>query len=783
MYEYEWDRETGGFLLTKQQKEYIAQELRPVYAEELQLYGSDKDFRFNAAEKRPFMWAIHQNYYYRGEKAVSISNVRLGGEPQIECSAPGLELQPVDVAAMLEKNALFVEVLRNNAQARVREIYADHGRRCDTAYISFSGGKDSLALLNLCHEVLPLDCPVVFCDTDMELPDTYKMWEAVQKRYPQRRFITARADRPALENWRLMGPPSRSIRWCCAVHKSTPALLALREYLHKTSLRALAFVGVRHGESLKRASYDDVGLGIKNSSQINAMPILEWGAQELYLYLFAAKLPVHRAYRYGLPRVGCCLCPEATEKYTWLVDRIYAQERLLEPYQRVIEDSYAKEFVSAADRADFFAKAGWQARKNGMVLKTPFVRPVEKLSVGNISWALSVNSYSNLLEWSKTLGEFHEVNKYFDLVSNKKWKAQGIINCETVNNKQCSLVCSFDYVDNINNLAGSLRCIIQKALACVACRVCESECPTGAISFSTGFVNIDSTKCIHCLCCHKIDSGCWRFKSLIAIDSSNVSLKSISKYANFGMREAWIPILISEGDNFSHTTQLGRLMIPAARAWFKQAGLMHENNSSTKLLNVAEKYGTNYQSLWDIFWFGLSNNAILIKWLICFTKISEIYNMDMLSELLASVDSNANVKSGLASLRDTLTKSTISLSDHPIVKITMKGNTVSSLQRLPHSITNLTLLYCYYLMAELTGRDSFTVSQMMTPPELTSAYISPLAAFGLQPEELKSQSRGLASRYPGFIKCNFTLDLDEIFLFPQEKNLDDVIGLILDEGN
>ena len=48
MYEYEWDSETGGFLLSKRQKEYVAQELRPVYAEELRLYGLDKYLRFNA---------------------------------------------------------------------------------------------------------------------------------------------------------------------------------------------------------------------------------------------------------------------------------------------------------------------------------------------------------------------------------------------------------------------------------------------------------------------------------------------------------------------------------------------------------------------------------------------------------------------------------------------------------------------------------------------------------------------------------------------------------------
>lgn len=784
MYEYEWDSETGGFLLTKRQKEYVAQELRPVYAEELRLYGLDKYFRFNTEEKRPFMWAIHQNYYYRGEKIVSINNVRLGGEPQIECSAPGLELQPVDVALMLEKNAVFLEVLRNNAQARVKEMYAAHGRNCDVAYISFSGGKDSLALLNLCHEVLPLDCPVVFCDTDMELPDTYKMWEAVQKLYPQRRFITARADRPALENWRLMGPPSRSIRWCCAVHKSTPALLALREYLHKTSLRALAFVGVRHGESLKRASYDDVGLGIKNSSQINAMPILEWGAQELFLYLFAAKLPVHRAYRYGLARVGCCLCPESSEKHLWLVDKIYEREHLLAPYQHIIEASYAKTFESESDKLSFFS-AGWQTRKSGSPLKESFVYPSENYQDNCISWKILSSCMCQMREWCKTIGDKEANENIFVLKANgTKWQAQGkIIFDSKPTSKQCRIICAYDEVNNVANLASSIRQIYCKAIACVSCRVCESECPTGALRFFNGFFQIDDSKCVHCLRCHNVDYGCWRFKSMINPKSNSSSLKSANNYKTFGLRLDWVQILLAEKENFSHSTQFGTQMLPAAYLWFKQAKLLDSQNMPTNLLKVADKFGSNNDNLWDMIWFALVNNSILMKWYVCTAATKQICTIPELSERMLAIEPTVNVKGPFSSLKDTVRRSPIGLSEHPLVRFTAKGKTIDTLQRLPHPITNLTLLYCYYLMAELTGRDSFTVSQMMNPPELTSAYISPLAAFGLQPDELKAQSRGLASRYPSFIKCNFTLDLDEIFLFPREKSLDDVISLILDEGN
>jgi hypothetical protein len=38
---------------------------------------------------------------------------------------------------------------------------------------------------------------------------------------------------------------------------------------------------------------------------------------------------------------------------------------------------------------------------------------------------------------------------------------------------------------------------------------------------------------------------------------------------------------------------------------------------------------------------------------------------------------------------------------------------------------------------------------------------------------------GLAALYPDFVACSFTLGLDEVRLFPETKNRDDVVELIL----
>ena len=90
-------------------------------------------------------------------------------------------------------------------------MYDAYAERCDAVYIGFSGGKDSVVLLDLCHKVLPLDVPVVFSDTDMELPDTYHVWNEIQSRYEGRPFLKVSAKNPALDNWRLFGPPVASV--------------------------------------------------------------------------------------------------------------------------------------------------------------------------------------------------------------------------------------------------------------------------------------------------------------------------------------------------------------------------------------------------------------------------------------------------------------------------------------------------------------------------------------------------------------------------------------------
>lgn len=115
-----------------------------------------------------------------------------------------------------------------------------------------------------------------------------------------------------------------------------------------------------------------------------------------------------------------------------------------------------------------------------------------------------------------------------------------------------------------------------------------------------------------------------------------------------------------------------------------------------------------------------------------------------------------------------------------MVQLDTKGKRAMGVTRVRRSIEPLAVLYSLYVMGLVSERNGFTISEMMQT-DFDSPFISPLTAFGMEVEELKGQCLGIATRYPRFLTCIFTLGLDEVRIFPEEKGLDDVLGLMLGE--
>ena len=119
--------------------------------------------------------------------------------------------------------------------------------------VSFSGGKDSTALLIWALDRLPRDrLRVIFCDTGWENPLTYRFLEDINHRLLDGKLITLRSDRyrdlPDLAQKRGRFPSTKA-RFCTEELKIVPLL---RWILTQTESLAI-YQGIRAGESFARS--------------------------------------------------------------------------------------------------------------------------------------------------------------------------------------------------------------------------------------------------------------------------------------------------------------------------------------------------------------------------------------------------------------------------------------------------------------------------------------------------------------------------------------------------
>lgn len=795
MYSYIFDVKTHGLLLTTQTGKYVANEIRPVFVPELVLTGLSQYFEYDPSEQRPLLWGIKNTYLIAatnesgapyGRKVAQLNSTQYGRPLNVQVFFEGkLKLDPVDVEAMVRANSAIMDALVADTKRRTKELYDESIQRCNIAYIAFSGGKDSVALLDICHRVLPLSVPIIFSDTDMELPDTYSVVKKIQELYPEREFITARASKPALENWKIFGPPSRSIRWCCSVHKSTPALIVLKKKLRKPAIRVMAFVGVRGDESHSRSFYEDASDGVKNASQLNRMPLLDWGAHELWLYIFANKLIINDAYKKGLTRVGCLMCPESSEKYEWFVNEAYPKE--LKPYINIILETSSKHFSSTTEKEEFIGKRHWQARRSGLVLKETLTPPLEEKNGLEVTFQSHHFKKDLFYEWIKTIGDAVKVRETgqvllklpgsldegISFVYNEPYVESG------------SIRFTFQSLEEETLLLPMLRLLFRKVSACVDCQACESECEQGAITVISGSLKVDGDKCIRCHKCYDIKNACWRYQSMYKPENSNSIANKFACYRNFGLRKEFIDPLLEHEDTFFHWDTehpLGKDKVESCKNWFPQAMITTADRKTTRLIELFRERALN-EIAWEFVWIALTNHSPLINWYCTTTQIDERKEIpDLLQTLQESYPLTSNAKDRrLDALKNTAAQSPLGGDSNAVMMPEYKGKKVIALTRKAKDVHPLTILYGLYLIADLAKRGRFTVRELLTA-DVDSVFVSPIVAFGITPDTFKKQCEGLRTRYPDYISTTFTLGNDGLEVYPQKHTLEDVINLALEDS-
>lgn len=114
--------------------------------------------------------------------------------------------------------------------------------------VSYSGGKDSLAVLQLVDECLE-DYEIMFADTGLEFPETLDNVKQVAEHYGKE-LRTASAGDSFWDSISVFGPPTMDTRWCCKICKLGPITRLIDENYEGG---CLSFIGQRQYESHARS--------------------------------------------------------------------------------------------------------------------------------------------------------------------------------------------------------------------------------------------------------------------------------------------------------------------------------------------------------------------------------------------------------------------------------------------------------------------------------------------------------------------------------------------------
>ncbi len=758
MYSYTYDIKTGGILLNSSPTGF-SKEPRPVYAPELDVLGFDKHWKYDKQTDSPYMWAEATHYYYRGMLVAKLKGGNVYTAPEIvipfgEDGKPimpepqGLSLRPVDIGAMVEANREMLEIIEQSTVKKILATYTKYKGRLDCFHVAFSGGKDSCVLLDLVKKALPKGSfVVVFGDTGMEFPDTYDVIKKIHQQCAEDEipFYIAKSHLNPKESWELFGPPSRVLRWCCSVHKSTPQTLKLREITGKDEYKGLAFVGVRAHESATRAEYEYFNDGKKIKGQFSHNSILEWTSAEVWLYIYTNTVTLNEAYKKGSARVGCLCCPMGGGKSKYVEYKNYTKD--VSSYFEMIKQSNGRQNINVDE---YVKSCGWSARKNGRDLANNPNHCSERIEHGYLTIEID-NPASDWREWLKTI----DVDKNNYTVQETKTGSVALIREEII--KQ-------------NPMLGRLfRQVFHKAAYCKGCKVCEANCTNGALQFAGDKVHIDG--CLQCQKCHAIDSGCLLYYSLRHPPGGGNPMKSLNTMSNHAPKTEWLTAFFEKGNEYFLEHNLGPEQISFFKRLLKDAGLA-EKNQVTPFGELISSLGWDTDASLGLTLLNLVFENPQVEWYVANFDIGRLYSRKEAEEMLVAFDVKPPVAKSICGAFKRLTET-------PFGTVLRWGHVTDEgeLVRTKCSVSDpRVVLYGLFKFAEkCNGYKEFTLATLLND-SIDRDGISPTHIFGLDRNDMTPLLLGLSAKYPEFITASFTYDLEKITL-AEDKSSQDVLHL------
>ena len=164
-------------------------------------------------------------------------------------------------------------------------------------FLGFSGGKDSIATLELCR-MARVKFEAYHSCTRIDPPEIYRF---IRENYPWVKWLY-----PKESFWSMVrrkGPPMRMSRWCCDELKKKPA---------RAIPLPMRLMGIRAEESSRRAARPRVDR--ISRAQVLLKPIFMWPEWAVWEFIDSRGLAYPSLYDEGIDRIGCVICPMAFGK-------------------------------------------------------------------------------------------------------------------------------------------------------------------------------------------------------------------------------------------------------------------------------------------------------------------------------------------------------------------------------------------------------------------------------------------------------------------------------------
>ena len=516
---------------------YIATDIRPVFPEEKLLLALIQNKKDPLCYDNSSVWFGSGFYIVDGKKEkISISEINKWSLDKIRKIKEEYELYigQIDVTNFERITEIFIKANADRynfiTEEAVTYIQSYKDRYpVEDMMVSFSGGKDSTVTSHLVNSALGTNKVLhVFGDTTLEFPKTMEYKKRFNKNEESMgvRMLTAKNREKNFEDLcKVVGPPSRVMRWCCTVFK-TGAIQKTIASAFKNKTNILTFYGIRRSESSSRSKYERESESPKISKQTVVSPIIDWIDYDIWLYILTTGIDFNDAYKLGYSRVGCWCCPN-NGAWSEFLSKVHMYDQYVHWHELLVD--FAKT-IGKPDAEDYINNGNWKARQGGNGLEA-----AQKSIVSFEPCATDENAFNYELQRPIT-EELYELFKPFGIINkdlgNKRLGEVFVLNPTgkvllilqgRIGSTKLKVTIRNVHIagaKTLNVAEGKVQCQLTKFQMCLGCKACESVCKHDAISVKDDgegniTYTIDDTKCLRCAeCVSHFNAGCYMRKVL-----------------------------------------------------------------------------------------------------------------------------------------------------------------------------------------------------------------------------------------------------------------------------